>query len=242
MKNIIPYSSFDSIYESILNEDVNSEKILAARKKYGISDEQWEAMRKNPEDKENYDKYKEHYQGKGARDLVDKILSLVCFYIFNDDKNMKFLMMGIAKAESCYGTNPETYKRKGFTKGIFQMDKRSSLKTIGYEKSPMVGNHLVKKRLNSCRSNIKNKIDLDWSKVPYDSISKPLYSAIASRMYIEVKLQSYEYDAKTNKTTPKDHPIGSSRKQYANWWKERYNSSKGAGTVNHFLNPPGCSI
>ena len=61
-------------------------------------------------------------------------------------------------------------------------------------------------------------------------------------MYIEVKLQSYEYDAKTNKTTPKDHPIGSSRKQYANWWKERYNSSKGAGTVNHFLNPPGCSI
>lgn len=241
MKNITEYDNFTPLFES-LKLAYPLPKLREARKKYGITDSEWIAMRSNPGNKETSAKYKEYYEGDGAKLLTDKILNLVCFYIFGDNNNMKDLMMGIAEVESCYGTNPSTYKKSDFTQGMFQLDKASSLKTIGYKGVMINGNENIKNRLNACRNKVKQKLGLDWNSVPYDSIAKPLYSAIAARMYIESKLQSYDYDKSTNKITPKDHPIGNSRKQHASWWKKRYNTVAGAGTENKFLNPPGCSI
>jgi hypothetical protein len=210
--------------------------------KYDISEEEWDAMRAIPENPDTFEKYERYYSSEGAKDFVDKILDIVCDEIFQDPLEVKEFMSRLAKVESCYGTNPNTYSRPSYTKGLFQLDKNSSLRTIGYKGVTPKANSDIRKRLEDAKKKIKTKLGMDWNMVPYSSLAKPLYSALACRLFIEVKLKSYSYNQSTGVLTSKDHPIPKSLSEQAKWWKNRYNSQKGSGTEAKFKNPPGCSI
>lgn len=228
------FAEFDPLLESF-----NYTPILT---KYGISTEQWNAMRANPEVAASYEKYQKYYTTADAKKMVDKILSLVCTHTFGDKASTKEFMERLSKVESCYGTNPSTYSRPTLTKGLFQLDKATALKTIGYKNVTPTGNASILERLKKAKEKIKTKLGIDWNMVPYESLSKPLYSALACRLYLEVKMQSYSYNRTTGKLTAINHPIPSTLDEQAKWWKDRYNTSSGAGTEAKFKNPPGCSI
>jgi hypothetical protein len=237
MKIIIP---FDDYY--FLNEDVSFENVERGIGPGLVTKEEYEAMRTNPEKPELYKKYEKYYTGETARRFVDKVIQLVSSFTFEDPRYVADFMSKLVKTESCYGTNPSTYKRPNETKGMFQLDKNSALKTIGYKGVQPDGNAAVKEKLRKAKERIKSKLNINWDEVPYESLGKPLYSALACRLFIETRLHSYDYDQKTGKLTPIPHPIPKDLNGQAEWWKKRYNSSAGKGTVEAFKNPIGCSI
>lgn len=204
-----------------------------------LSDPLWNSMRANPENPSEFEKYKEYFSKEKAREMVGKTIDVVAS-VFNDDQRMKTFMERIAAVESCYGTNPKTYKRPHETKGIFQLDKKTALKTIGYKGQPSTGNWVIKGKLSKAKQEIKKKLGLDWDLVPYESLSKPLYNALACRMFLEIKTEEYKYDKNTNKVTTKERGIPEDLEGQAKWWKERYNTSAGGGTVEKFKK--GCNI
>lgn len=234
MRNLNSFREFTSP----LLEKLNISSLI---EDYDITDSEWEAMRIIPEKGIPKD-LEEYYGSKGAKDFLNKIISLVCEGVFGDDPQIKTFMSNVAAVESCYGTNPSTYKRPNQTKGIFQLDRNTALKTIGYSGNPPVGNHKVKSYIAECKKKIKNKLGLDWDKLPYESLSKPLYNALAARIFIGLKERSYTYDKKTNNTEEFLHPIPEEKKEQAKWWKDRYNTTSGAGTSSKFINPPGCNL
>jgi len=228
-------------YTNFIFENLNESKIESIKKKKKISAEEWEAMRANPEDASMKKKYEDYYIGDKATDFVEKTIDIVA-EIFGDGDNIKNFMKKLSAVESCYGTNPRTYARPASTKGIFQLDKGSSLKTIGYQGQKPVGNAAIRKSIEDAKSKINMNLGLSWDMVPYDSLAKPLYNALACRMFLEVRMKDYKYDKSTNKITAIDKPIPSDLSGQAKWWKDRYNSSAGAGTESKFKNPPGCSL
>jgi hypothetical protein len=234
MNNLKSFSNFTL-------ENLNESNMDFIIKKKGISEEELGAMRENPEDKGKMEKYEKYYIGDKAADFVETIIDIVA-EVFGDDDNIKTFMKRLSAVESCYGTNPKTYSRPGETKGIFQLDKKSSLKTIGYMGQKPQGNWIIRKNLEKARAKIKKELGLNWDMVPYESLAKPLYNALACRMFLEVRMKDYKYDQKTNKTTTIDKPIPSDLNGQAKWWKDRYNTSSGAGTESKFKNPPGCSL
>ncbi len=234
MNNLRSFTNFT--YQN-LNESI----IESIKKKKKVSEEEWEAMRANPEVSEEKKKYEEYYTGDKAVDLVDKAIDIVA-EIFGDDDNIKTFMKRLSAVESCYGTNPRTYTRPASTKGIFQLDKQSSLRTVGYKGQKPEGNWAIKKSLENAKSKINRNLGLNWDMVPYESLAKPLYNALACRMFLEVRMKDYKYDQETNKITAIDKPIPLDPNGQAKWWKDRYNTLSGAGTESKFKNPPGCSL
>lgn len=229
------------LFEEFSSEKLFENRVDAIKIKAGINEFEWNAMRANPEIVVSYKKHIKYYNSDTTKDFVKKIVSAVCD-IFGDGKNMKSFLISLAAAESCYGTNPGTYARPGVTKGIFQLDKNSALKTIGYSGFPIDGNEEIKKNLEKLRLKLKNALGLDWSQIPYSSLAKPLYNAIACRMYIEVKLRDYNFNKATNSITTVYKAIPPDLAGQAKWWKNRYNTAAGAGTEAHFKNPPGCNF
>lgn len=228
-------------FNDFILENLNESKIEYIKKRKKISEEEWEAMRANPENSKEREKYEVYYTGDKAADFVEKTIDIVA-EIFGDDDSMKTFMKRISAVESCYGTNPRTYSRPASTKGIFQLDKETSLKTIGYQGQKSKGNFNIRKSIENSKSKINRELGLNWDMVPYDSLSKPLYNALACRIFLEVRMKGYKYDKNTNKTTVVDKPIPSDLNGQAKWWKDRYNTSAGAGTESKFKNPPGCSL
>lgn len=233
MNNLKYFTNFTS-------ENLSESRIESIKKNKKISAEEWEAMRANPEDANDKKKYEDYYTGDKSVDLVGKAIDIVA-EIFGDGNNIKTFMKRLSAVESCYGTNPRTYSRPSSTKGIFQLDKASSLKTIGYKGQKPQGNWAIKQSIKDAKSKISRDLGLNWDMVPYDSLAKPLYNALACRMFLEVRMKDYKYDRETNKITAIDKPIPSDLNGQAKWWKDRYNTSSGAGTENKFKNPPGCN-
>ena len=220
------------LFEEFLFED----RVESLRMKAGVNQFEWEAMRANPENPSDFKKYAKYYDSDGTRNFVSKTIHFVC-EMFGDGKNLYTFMLRLAAAESCYGLNPATYSRPNQTKGIFQLDKASALKRIGYQGVPIDGNEDVQKKLNALRAKVKSGIGLDWSQIPYSSLSKPLYNAIACRMYLEVKMRDYKFNKATNTITSVYQGIPFDINGQANWWKNRYNTAAGAGSPAHFKNP-----
>jgi len=229
-------------FRSFLNESaINESSLDSIKTKAKISDEEWDAMRSNPESSKDKAKYKEYLSGENAKKLVEKAIEAVSI-VFGDSNDVKTFMSRLAAVESCYGTNPGTYTKPNLTKGIFQLDKATALTSIGYEGKQPKGNWVRKKMLQDAKAKIKRGLGLDWAKIPYESLSKPLYNALACRLYLEIKMKDYKYDRSTNKVTTVDKPIPSDLNGQAKWWKDRYNTSSGAGTEAKFKNPPGCNL
>lgn len=229
--------SFKTFIENPLNES----KVESIKSSASITDEEWDAMRSNPEVSKEATKYAEYLEGEKGKLLIEKAIDVVAD-VFGDGNNIKTFMKRLAAVESCYGTNPNTYKRPGLTKGVFQLDKNTSLRSIGYQGQNPQGNHVIKKLLQEGKNKISGSLGLNWDMVPYDSLSKPLYNALACRLFLGIKMYDYKYDQKKNKVTTVSKPIPSDLAGQAKWWKDRYNTSAGAGTEAKFKNPPGCRL
>lgn len=228
---------FDQFIDPLF-ESTSVSAVQNLRTRYSIKDDEWEAMRIIPED--GIDEKVKKYFNEDSKEFIEKIVDLVSDGIFKDSKEVKDFMVNIAAVESCFGSSPSTYKRPLDTKGIFQLDRNSALETIGYKGNPPTGNGKVKRYISECKAKIKSVLGLDWDEVPYTSISKPLYNALAARMFIGLKSRSYTYDKETGILKEVVHPIPETKKEQASWWKNRYNSSEGDGTTEKFINPPGC--
>ena len=116
----------------------------------------------------------------------------------------------VAKVESCYGTHAGTNTGGGGL-GPWQIDKIAFQDTKNLKSHPNLKN--VYKKLYE-----KSKID--WNKVQYSDMTKPLYSALAARILLLNKPGS----------------IPSDEEGQAQYWKTHYNTSSGGGTVEDFLN------
>lgn len=126
-------------------------------------------------------------------------------------KTNSFLLK-IAWVESQFGTHKDTY-RKGYNGGIFQVD------YIGFKDTQNIKSH---PGLKAKFEKIQEAFGIDWSKVTWKDLRKPLYSAIAARLYL----------------LNKPGAIPSSLKGQAEYWKKNYNSNhpNAGGTITKFEN------
>lgn len=134
---------------------------------------------------------------KNAIAIVNKILP--------SDKGF---LKQIAKAESNYGHAKGTF-REGYTGGIWQVDK------IGFEDTQDIKSHpRLKKRIED----IEAKLGIKWLEVTWNDLEHPLYSCLASRLFL----------------LNKPGKIPSTLEGKAKYWKTHYNSTLGAGTWEYF--------
>lgn len=123
--------------------------------------------------------------------------------VLGDDKGiLKF----IANKESKQGTDKNTFKNKegkAYHGGIFQIDE------IGFKSTQDIKSH---PKLKEHYKKIKQKTGIDWTKVTWEDLRKPLYSALAARLYLL--------------NIPKNKLDMSNHEKY---WKEFYNTKAGKG-------------
>ena len=121
------------------------------------------------------------------------------------------LLRRIAWVESKDGTDPQTY-RQGYHGGIWQVD------LIGFQDTQNITSH---PGLVSKFSKIRRQFGIDWRTVQWEDLRKPLYSGLAARLLLSNK--------------PEPIPLASNVTAQASYWKEHYNTEKGAGTEEKFI-------
>ncbi|XP_038053042.1 uncharacterized protein LOC119725635 [Patiria miniata] len=133
----------------------------------------------------------------------------------------------IGYVESQFGAHGNTY-RENYHGGIWQLDEDGFLETQA------IGSHSY---LQGKLDFIKTTLGIDWLKVTWQDMRKPLYSAIASLLYL----------GNISPIIPPDSDINGQ----AQYWKDHYNTQSGEGTVQHFTdnvqllegpNGPKCHI
>ena len=68
---------------------------------------------------------------------------------------------------------------------------------------------------------IHSRLGIDWTSVEWSDLRKPLYSAIASRLFVS--------------NVPEPIPNSADIDGQARYWKHHYNSGEGAGSVQKFI-------
>jgi hypothetical protein len=134
--------------------------------------------------------------------VTNKAIDIAISALGDDKGILKF----IGNKESNNGEHPETF-RKGYHGGIFQVD------LIGFKSTQDVESH---PRLEAKFKLIKESTGIDWPKVKWEDLRKPVYSAIASRLFL------------SNIAAP----IPDTDKERRQYWKEHYNTKAGKGKVN----------
>ena len=136
--------------------------------------------------------------------------------IFTSDNEM---MRRIAYVETDDGNDPDTY-RANYHGGIWALDEDlfdETQDTSSY--SSLVNLH----------QSIETKFSIDWSSVAWNDLRKPLYSALAARLYLT--------------TVSASIPISSSIDSQATYWVTNYNPSGSTSTfvtlVNELLDMDG---
>jgi len=122
--------------------------------------------------------------------------------------NSKGLLFKIAWVESRFGKDRLTF-RSGYYGGIFQVDLKGFQATQDKRSHPGLSRKFEK---------IKKAFCIDWSQVRWNELTKPLYSAIAARLFLSNKPGAIPY----------------SLSGQAKYWKDHYNSQYGKGTVEEF--------
>lgn len=162
--------------------------------------------------------------------IVKEALNIVRQIGLGDD--VTDFLVRVAKVESCFGKNKSAFNTSRDSIGIWQTDKNSAFKQTRENRSI----------LKRARNMIKDKIGLNWMLVPYTSLSKPLYSAIAARLYL-LTISSSVPKELTNKITQEevdkkyggkwakvpDNLLGMS-----GYWKKYYNTDYGKGSIEDF--------
>lgn len=120
----------------------------------------------------------------------------------------KRLLERTALVESDFGRHPGTYRRR-YHGGIWQVDK------VGFRDTQDTRSH---PRLQQAYQLIRQNLRIDWTKVKWQELRKPLYSAIAARL----------------KYRNVPSPIPDSVSEQGKYWKKHYNSSQGKGSAEKF--------
>jgi len=142
--------------------------------------------------------------GQRGEQVVKKSISVVERVL----GNTKGILFKIAWMESLFGTHRLTY-RPGYYGGIFQVGKK------GFQDTQNVRSH---PRLIRKFKKIKKAFCIDWRSVSWMDLRKPLYSAIAARLFL----------------SNKPGAIPSTLSGQAKYWKVHYNTKYGKGTVKAF--------
>ena len=119
-------------------------------------------------------------------------------------------MYRIACVESNFGNDANTY-RDNYHGGIWQVDE------IGFKDTQDVVSH---NKLTERFKQIRNATGINWQSVTWEDLRKPIYSGIAARLFL------------LNDPTV----IPTNLMEQARYWKEYYNTKKGEGTVENFIN------
>ena len=132
--------------------------------------------------------------------------------IFTADNEM---MRRIAYVETDDGDDPDTY-RANYNGGIWAVDEDlfdETQNTASYSS------------LSTLHQSIETEFSIDWSSVVWNDLRKPLYSALAARLYLT--------------TVSASIPISSSIDSQATYWVTNYNPSGSTSTfvtrVNELL-------
>lgn len=143
--------------------------------------------------------------GANGSGVIEEVVSKVQSLFGSDNKFLR----RIAYVESKDGTDKNTY-RSGCNGGIWQVDR------VGFESTQDTKSH---PSLKAKHKRIKQSLDIDWEKVKWNDLRKPLYSGLAARLFL-LKIPA---------------PIPSSLKDQADYWKRYYNTESGAGTAQKFI-------
>jgi len=126
--------------------------------------------------------------------------------VLGDDSGiLKF----IANKESRFGTDKNTFKQKekaDYHGGIFQVDK------IGFEATQDTKSH---PSLKTHYKKIKNELGIDWTKVTWKDLRKPLYSALAARLFLK------------NISKDMENKAGLTMANHEAYWQKFYNTIAG---------------
>ena len=128
--------------------------------------------------------------------------------IFPDDRQ---LLHRIAWVESKDGTDSRTYRR-GYHGGIWQVD------LVGFKDTQNTASH---PGLSAKFLQIQQQFNIDWPSVQWEDLRKPLYSALAARLFLS--------------NIPEPIPLASDVTGQASYWKMYYNTPAGAGTEEKFI-------
>ena len=150
--------------------------------------------------------------GPNGQDVVDGTLDQV-YKVFPVKKGAEEFFGRVARVESKYGTDPNTFtiEDDGGGFGIFQLDRNS-----GFPETKNVESH---PNLKEAHANIKKEFGIDWMKVKYEDMDRPLISALAARLFV-LNIPD---------------PIPTTLKEQAKYWKKHYNTELGKGTEQHFI-------
>ncbi|XP_072042608.1 uncharacterized protein [Amphiura filiformis] len=146
---------------------------------------------------------------QSGKDVTQAVVdAVVQSEIFPADSNF---LRRIACVESRDGTDPNTY-RDGYDGGIWQVDR------IGFEDTQNTAAHpdLVDKF-----AKIQQAFEIDWQTVQWSDLHKPLYSAIAARLFLS--------------NIPKAIPNSADIAGQAAYWKRYYNTAAGVGAEHDFV-------
>ncbi|CAH1778079.1 unnamed protein product, partial [Owenia fusiformis] len=151
-------------------------------------------------------------QNKG-KTVVDKTLKKLSKY----DKTGNEFLKNIAKVESRYGMDKNTY-REGYHGGIWQVDE------VGFKDTQDTKSH---SKLKERYKKIKEIYGIDWEKVTWKELEDPFMSALAARLYLQNKPKYKE-----NENLPSKDDIDGQ----AAYWKKYYNteSKKAKGKVEEY--------
>ena len=150
--------------------------------------------------------------GASGEAVVEAVVSRIRLSgIFPSDRS---LLRRIAFVESKDGADQRTY-RAGYHGGIWQVDQ------IGFQDTQNTASHpgLIAKH-----QKIQDNFGIDWSRVTWMDLRKPLYSGIAARLFLS--------------NIPEAIPPASEIEKQGDYWKIHYNSNadNAAGTVQKFVN------
>ena len=125
--------------------------------------------------------------------------------IFTSDNEM---LRRIAYVETTYGNDADTY-RSDYDGGIWAVDENlfDATQNTGPNSS-----------LANLHQQIQSTFSIQWSSVQWSDLRKPLYSALAARLYFY--------------TVPASIPISSTIQSQATYWATYYNPS---GSTSNFV-------
>jgi hypothetical protein len=121
-----------------------------------------------------------------GKDVVKEVVDIVTSLNLGSPEHG--IMEKIAVAESRNGEHPGTYGYKNgerYFGGIWQVDK------IGFEATQDTKSHRGLKRKYAI---IKEKLGIDWTKVKWEDLTKPLYSGIAARLVLTLAIDPIPED------------------------------------------------
>jgi hypothetical protein len=144
-----------------------------------------------------------------GKSTVEESIKAVTF----GDENAANFLYRIAKAESDFGTDKNTFKVS--SSNIMQVEKTGAYNEIMRRLDP---NADVGANVRRYNEKLKNELGLDLTKMSYEDLEKPIVSIAFARAYLLTV----------------DEPIPTNIKEQGKYWKQYYNTSAGKGTARRF--------